>query len=167
MGLCLSINREFRYLVRHNGEVKKRTFQGHTRLVRLVEIYDGDTFKIQTRLDTKEPLFQYSLRLAGLDAPEMKPLMSVPDRDLHKKAATAVRDQLRQLYSPGTIFLVDFDREDKYGRLLGTIWTVKNSLFGTRKSVNVCQMILRRGWALPYDGNKKTEFNKEMLESCS
>lgn len=162
MGLCYSINREFYLLQRKSNDNKKRTFKGLTRLVRLVEIYDGDTFKIITRLCPQEPLFQYSLRLSGIDAPEIKPKANTPDLNIHKKAGIAVRDKLRQLYPIGTIFIVDFEEEDKYGRLLGTVWTVTKSPFGlgpARKYDNVCQLILNNGWAMPYNGGKKTNFS--------
>ena len=97
MGLCFSINRTYRKL-ENCGVVDKRTFKNVTRLVRLVDIYDGDTFKVITRLSSKEPTYEYSLRLAGIDAPEMKPLLTDPDRDLHKRAAINVRDILRKRF---------------------------------------------------------------------
>lgn len=68
---------------------------GHSKLNR--QIVDGDTFHVITKLNSKEPLHQYSLRLIGMDAPEMKPHLSNPMHDLQREAAIYVRDQLRAL----------------------------------------------------------------------
>lgn len=167
MGLCYSINREFRRITKVNGKITKRTFKGLTKLVRLVDIYDGDTFKVVTCINKNEPYFEYSLRLSGFDTPEIKPLLKEPNRELHKAAGLAVRDRLKDLYSPGYVFLVDFEREDKYGRLLGTVYTTKRGCFGlgpVRKDKNLCQWIIDQKWGLPYGGQKKQEFSKEYLE---
>jgi len=166
MGLCFSINRQYYYLKRYANNVSKRTFKAQTLLVRLHQIVDGDTFHIITKLNSNEPLHQYSLRLIGLDTPEMKPHLSNPMHDLHREAAIYVRDQLRALYPVGTIFIVDFDNEDKYGRLLGKIWTIKRGFLGLGrlcKDKDVCQLILARGWAIAYNGGKKVEFTQQQL----
>jgi len=166
MGLCYSINRQYHLLKAHTRDVPIRTFRAQTRLVRLHQIIDGDTFRVITNLNDNEPFQQYSLRLSGLDTPEMRPRLSNPMRDMHKKAAIHVRDQLQTLYPTGTIFIVDFNNEDKYGRLLGQIWTTKRMYRGLGKvckDQDVCKLILDRGWALPYKGGKKSEFTQPQL----
>lgn len=43
---------------------------------------------------------------------------------------------------------MDFDNEDKYGRLLGRIWTIKRGFLGLGqvcKDQDLCQLILDRG----------------------
>jgi len=165
MGLCYSINRQYHYL-KKSGDASKRTFKDQSRLVRLQQIFDGDTYRIITKLNPSEPLQQYSLRLAGLDTPEMKPALSDPMRDLHKAAAICVRDQLQALYPIGTIFIADFDSEDKYGRLLGRLWTIKKQFLGLGrlcKDKDVYQLILERGWGIPYNGGKKVAFTHQQL----
>lgn len=167
MGLCYSLNREA-YRLRSCMPAEKRTFQGETKLCKLKSIYDGDTFRIITRLNSKEPFYDYSIRLTGIDAPEMKPLLSDPDRDLHKQAATAVRDFLRDKYPPGTLFLVDFDREDKYGRLLGRIWTTRRRFFGLGKlgkHQDLCQWMIDQGLVMEYSGQSKSKqpWTKDMF----
>lgn len=167
MGLCLSANRELRKLCK-NEFTEKRTFNGKTLMARLSSIYDGDTFNIITRLGKNEPFYEYSIRLAGVDAPEMRPLMTMADRDLHKRAAVAVRDILRIKFPNKSIFLVDFDKEDKYGRLLGTLWSTKKTYMGLgclRKDINISQWLLDNNMVLPYDGGTKNGFTREHLEN--
>lgn len=165
MGLCFSINREYRKLRKIDG-VEKRTFNGITRLAKLTSIYDGDTFKMITRIDHKEPFYEYSIRLTDIDTPEIKPSLSMVNRDLHKQAAVRVRDILRGFYPEGTIFLVDFKKEDKYGRLLGTIWTTKKRFFGLGKpckDLNLSDWLLKNNLALQYGGDTKSDFTTQDL----
>lgn len=173
MGLCYSLNREARRLRQGTDVAQKRSFQGETRLCKLQSIYDGDTFRVITRLNSKEPFYNYSIRLAGIDAPEMKPPMSDPIRNLHKQAAVAVRDLLRDKYPPGSLFLVDFDREDKYGRLLGRIWTTRRSFFGLgrlHKDKDLCQWMIDKGLVVEYGGQSKQPWTealfKQIIEQC-
>lgn len=166
MGLAFSLNRQRRSLESVSLDTEKRTFEGTSRLVKLVKIYDGDTFTVITRLTNSEPWYRYQLRLSGIDTPELKPTMSTPHRTEHIEAGEKVRDVLKGLYPNGTIFLVDFEKEDKYGRLLGTVWTTKKRFFGlgkVRKDRNVCNWLLFKAYALPYDGGSKVDFTLDQL----
>ena len=51
-----------------------------------------------TKLNKDEPYYQYQLRLAGLDAPELKPALSIPYRELHVLAGQRVRDVIKGKY---------------------------------------------------------------------
>lgn len=168
MGLCYSINREYRILKNLEADtVEKRTFAGLACLVKLKSIYDGDTFRIIARKSNKEPYHEYSLRLAGLDAPEVKPSYDTPDCALHKLAGITVRNHLMEKYPPGTILWVEFDKEEKYGRLLGTVWSTKPTWFGfgpVVKDKNLCDYLIAQEYALPYLGGKKNVFTKDYLE---
>ena len=167
MGLCFSNNREYRRLKKTDC-AEKRTFSKTTRLARLVSIYDGDTFNIITRLRKSEPFYQYSVRLSGIDAPEIRPTMDTPNRDLHKQAAIRVRNVLRTMYPEGTIFLIDFEKEEKYGRLLGTIWSTKRRFCGLgspSKHVNISDWLKFNNLALPYEGRSKSIFSATFLQN--
>jgi endonuclease YncB( thermonuclease family) len=138
----------------------KRTFAGCTRYARVISVYDGDTITVATRLHRSEPFCRYSVRLAGVDTPEVRTADA-----LHKDAGLAVRDRLRALLPSGTVIIVDFDSEDKYGRLLGTAHTVVGGwVRGRRRGTNVSRWLLDHGFALPYDGGTKGEFTREMLQ---
>jgi micrococcal nuclease len=154
------MNREYTLLKRCQDQ-PRRTFQGKKRLAKLISIYDGDTFTIVTRLSPKEPFCEYSIRLSGIDTPEIR--HSDP---LHKQAGHIVRDVLRDIYPIGTIFLVQFEHEDKYGRLLGTLWTCKKTWFRSiRPDRNICQWLVDQNLAVLYDGGTKANFSKEFLDN--
>jgi endonuclease YncB( thermonuclease family) len=169
MGLCCSSNRNYKSLAKHIN-IDKRTFKGQKLFVKLHEIYDGDTFKVVTRLNDNGAYHMYSLRLSGLDTPELKPLLSLANRDNHVSAGFKVRDILRSMYPVGTIFKVHFESEDKYGRLLGTIYTLKKTWFGLgcwREHVNLCQWLLDQQLAIPYGGKSKVDFTDNQLANIN
>ena len=146
----------------HCDKVKRRTFNGLIRLVKLVSVYDGDTFKVVTSLSCKEECAEYTLRLSGIDTPELRPIETTPHRELHKTAGLAVRDMLKKIFPVGTVFSVVFDQEDKYGRLLGTVWTTGDN------SYCVNRWMINNDYALPYDGGTKRVFSEEFLKAvCS
>lgn len=172
MGVCYSMynqRRQRNKLIRVDPEdCEKRTFQGVTRLAKLTDIYDGDTFTIITNLCDGEKLYKYSIRLYGIDTPELKPRYCTADRELHIRAAKHVRDLLKDSYPVGTMFYVDFEKEEKYGRVMGTIWTAHQGMFGIggwKKGKNICQWLIDNKYALSYGGATKGEFTKSFLEA--
>lgn len=166
MGLCFSINREHLALSLVDlSKTEKRTFNGKTRLAKVKSIYDGDTFTIITRLHSSEPYQEYSIRLAGFDAPEVKPVMTTPNRELHKAAGIHLRNLLRTRFPPGSIVAVEFRKEEKYGRLLGDIYTVRrNWYFKYIKDVNIGAYLVTHQLSVPYEGQTKYEFTDYMLQ---
>jgi endonuclease YncB( thermonuclease family) len=170
MGACQSQNQYFK--LKRTPNAPRRTFDGKTRLAKLTDIYDGDTVIIITNLTNQEPYYEYHLRLIGIDAPEIKPHLAVPFRNLHIAAASCVRDILREqlLKQRDGLVMIDFTKEEKYGRLLGTIWTVKRKkllciTYGWRKDVNVSTWLISNNLVLPYHGGTKSEFTKEFLHN--
>jgi endonuclease YncB( thermonuclease family) len=144
----------------------KRTFADRCCYARVVSVYDGDTIKILTRLDTTERHWEYPLRVAGIDTPELRPSRALPDRDLHIRAAGIARDQLAAKLPIGSIVRVVFHSEDKLGRLLGRIFTVPRRRWWRREqSVDVSEWMIAEGLAHTYDGGTKTEFTREELEA--
>jgi endonuclease YncB( thermonuclease family) len=128
---------------------EKRTFNGKTRFVKVSSVYDGDTVNIITNLTPTEPFYEYALRLHGIDTPELKPALALTHREAHILAAQKARDALKTLVL-NKLCLVDFTKEDKYGRLLGTLWTLQSDT--QTKNINVNQWLLENRFALPYTG---------------
>jgi endonuclease YncB( thermonuclease family) len=162
MGLCCSA---YSLLCTPIETVARRSFVNVKGYAKIVKIYDGDTFTIITKLNKAEPYYQYQLRLAGLDAPELKPLLSIADRDLHVQAGKCVRDVLKTKLPEGSLIWVEFDKEDKYGRLLGTVYTVKRKFFTYRKDYNLCEWLIKNHYALPYSGKTKSDFTVHFLKN--
>ena len=69
--------------IENTDSVKPRTFHAQTRLARVIDVYDGDTVTIITKLDPSERLRTYKFRLYGLDTPEIKPKRDIPNRDIY------------------------------------------------------------------------------------
>jgi len=144
--------------------VPKRTFEGHRTFAKVYDIYDGDTITIICRLDRHEKYRLYKLRLAGLDAPEKKPIKTMPNRELHIRAANKVIHLLTQKIN-GAVISIDFQAEEKYGRTMGVIWTIKRNCTGQwiRKE-NINQWLIDNNLVMKYEGDTKKEFSIEQLE---
>lgn len=142
--------------------IEKRTFKGVSRYVKLYRVYDGDTIEIITKLDRFEKPKRYMFRLNGIDAPELKPKIGDVNRLLTIEAAEKIKTILNYLLT--SVLYIKFDGEDKYGRLLGTLWTTrKKCCFFNSPDKNVNLWLLTNKLVLPYNGNKKLDFTKEWL----
>lgn len=124
-------------------DVRPWTFAGLTRAALVRSVYDGDTIVITTtRSDTDAPAV-FRLRLYGIDAPELKPALTTPHRAEHMLAAKHVRDVVSAMLPVDALVHVNFEPEDKYGRLLGTV---------TAGSCNVNAWLVANGAAQAYYG---------------
>lgn len=141
------------------NKVSLFTFAGKIESARVTDVYDGDTVTIGVLLD-RTP-FRFKFRLAGIDTPEKKPLLLQPDRELHIAAATAAGQFLARQIKDRIVW-IKFEKEEKYGRLMGYIYLSKEELErGPANSIN--QLMINRGFAQLYHGKKKTEFTHQQL----
>jgi endonuclease YncB( thermonuclease family) len=112
---------------------------------KVIKTYDGDTITIAAKLPYKNsPIYRFSVRLNGIDTPEMKST-SEEERAMAIKA----RDALHELIYGKMIELKNVDTE-KYGRVLADIWL---------EDIHVNQWLLDNKYAVKYDGGKKQGFN--------
>lgn len=120
---------------------------------RIVEVYDGDTVKIIVMLG--DVPFFISLRLLGIDAPEIKKGKDkLPEENL---AAIKVREHIKTMF-PKQMGKVMFRDWDKYGgRILGDLYTLEG--------INVVETLIKEGWGRPYNGEKKKEWTLKELVS--
>lgn len=148
----------------------RRSFRGVLQFARVERVYDGDTINVLTALDNREPYYEYSLRILGIDAPELTPPRRMQHRELHVAAAKVARDRLRVLIPDKSIICVDYKPEDKYGRLLGTIYVDEWELYDEdpnrvlAESCNLGQRLLEEGFVNEYTGRRKTPFTPHKLE---
>ena len=56
--------------------------------VKVIKVYDGDTITI---VFYDNEFKKFKLRLAGIDTPEIKPFLSVENRDIHVQSAKIVK----------------------------------------------------------------------------
>jgi len=159
-------------------DVPEFSYKGETFIGKIVDIYDGDTCKILLYIDGK--IVKFPCRLNGIDTPEIKPLLSKPNRDKEIKNAKRCRNRLVQL---GTDCDIDTDDEcgkeelkelldrntklvtvkcdgfDKYFRLLVKIFDYeKDSNKDTNKELSYNSLLISENYAKEYFGGTKEVF---------
>ena len=111
---------------------------------KVVKVYDGDTITLASRLYEGSPLWRFSVRLRGIDTPEMKG-GNVFERIKAKEAQAA----LERLIFMKMVKLKNVATE-KYGRVLADVYL---------DDLHINQFMLDGGYAVPYNGGKKKEWN--------
>jgi endonuclease YncB( thermonuclease family) len=135
---CLNIDME--YLDKINYE-NTTPFVPPITIGKVVKVYDGDTFTIASKLpNTTEPIYRFSVRLNGIDTPEVKG-KSVAERDLAKHAKAALNELLY-----GKIVELRNVANEKYGRILADVYV---------GDIHVNQWMITENFAVSYDGGKK------------
>jgi endonuclease YncB( thermonuclease family) len=113
-------------------------------IAHVTEVIDGDTVKVQAQVWIGQSI-QTSVRLAGIDAPEIgSHAHCVSERD----KADAAKAYLASLVGDRQVTLRDI-KDDKYGgRVDARIFLADGR--------DVSELMLKKQLALPYDGGHKT-----------
>jgi len=107
---------------------------------KVIKVYDGDTITIASKLPyDNSPIYRFSVRLLGIDSPEMK------SKNKEKQLAIVARDALSNLIMNKTIHLKNISTE-KYGRVLANVYL---------EDLHINQWMLDNHYAIPYDGGTK------------
>ncbi len=114
------------------------------RAVYIDRVYDGDTFKVT--LANEEEVFgkNLSIRIRGIDSPEIK-----SKRSCEVDAAGKSKQSLERFLAGKRVDLNRCQR-DKYFRVVCDV-----SIFGKREE-DAAAYQLARGYAVPYDGRTKS-----------
>ena len=123
----------------------------------VIKVYDGDTITIATKLPYVEsPLYRFSVRLNGIDCPEIK-----GKNALEKQVAHYAKMYVSDKVLHKTIYL-DNVKTEKYGRVLADVYInpilqAAGQATGQeqRQNESLSQMLLRNGLAVQYDGGTK------------
>jgi endonuclease YncB( thermonuclease family) len=108
---------------------------------RVIKVYDGDTITIASKLPYNEsPLYRFSVRLSGIDAPEIK-----GKSEDEKVAAKKARDALAELVLNKFVTLKNVKNE-KYGRILADVYL---------NDLNINMWMIKERYAVLYDGGTK------------
>ena len=139
MGCCYSF-----YL---NQQLKKQTsdvplfdFKGETHQVKVVDVYDGDTFTIAGRVAYNPELFQFQVRVNGIDTPEKR-----TNNENEKYVANIAKEFVKEKIMDKIVELHGVTT-DKYGRLLADV---------VYKGENIGQELIKNRLAVAYDGGTK------------
>lgn len=111
---------------------------------RVIKVYDADTITIAFKLPGNSTLYRASVRLKGIDAPEIKG-KDVSEEE--KAEAILARDFLANLVLNKYVSLHNKTNE-KYGRILADVYI---------KKVHVNELLLKERHAVKYDGGTKTK----------
>lgn len=109
----------------------------------VIKVYDGDTITVASKLPYKgSPLYRFSVRLAGIDTPEM-----TSSEDTTKDRAILAKNSLTNLVLNKKVYLKNVKNE-KYGRILANVFV---------DGVHVNQWMLTHKHAVTYNGGKKDQ----------
>jgi len=108
---------------------------------KVIKVYDGDTITIASVLpNTTSPIYRFSVRLNGIDSPEIKG--STPEE---KALAIKARDALHERIFGKMVELRNVGNE-KYGRILADVYLGDE---------NMNQWLITENHAVLYDGGHK------------
>lgn len=108
---------------------------------KVVKVYDGDTITVAAKLPyTDSPIYRFSVRLNGIDSPEIKAKSST-----EKMLAVNAREALSGRILNKIVQLKNTSTE-KYGRLLADVYLGET---------NMNEWMLANKYAVPYDGGTK------------
>jgi len=102
----------------------------------VIKVYDGDTITVASRI--WGTYYRFSVRLRGIDCPEMKSDDKVIAMIAQKKVSDLILNK--------RVYLTEVSM-DKYGRLLAKV---------SYHGVDVSAFLLGQKLAVPYDGGTKT-----------
>ena len=113
----------------------------------VIKVYDGDTITIAAYMPysdgTDSPLFRFSVRLNGIDTPEIK-----GHSEEEKKAAKVSRAALNEKLLHRVVTLKNVQTE-KYGRILADVYL---------DELHINQWMIDNKYAVKYDGGTKEVF---------
>ena len=110
---------------------------------RVIKCYDADTITIASKMPYNDsPIYRFSVRLNGIDTPEIKGKDVTPDE---KQAASDARDFVSNLILNKYVRLEKVENE-KYGRILADVYI---------NDINLNELLIKERYAVKYDGGTK------------
>lgn len=139
--------------VSHDGDIMDATWENTTPYVpsigagKVIKVYDGDTITIATKLKSDEnikidkcPVYRFSVRLNGIDTPEMK-----SKNENEKKHAILAKHFLSEKILGEVVRLENVSIE-KFGRVLADVY---------HNDVNMNELMITNNYAVAYQGGTK------------
>lgn len=129
------------------------TLEGQSHPAKILRVIDGDT--VDMAFSLMGHLFQFRVRLYGIDTPEKRPSKSNPLREEEKKKAFHATEALKQyLLGLDGLVTAQFHEADKYGR-----WLCE--LYHPLTQENINQWMIDQGHAVSYFGGTKNQVKTE------
>jgi len=118
----------------------------------VIKVYDGDTITIASKLPyPNSPLYRFSVRLTGIDCPEIK-----GKDENEKRCAQIAKQQMIDLVMNKQVTLKNINTE-KYGRILADVYL---------DDMHLNKVMLEKRLAVPYDGGTKISPSNWMNYYC-
>ena len=148
MGNCISDC----YLSKTTDKIPLYSMKGQVYRAKVVDVYDGDTCTVIFRQNFRYR--KYKVRMLGYDSPEMKPSLKHDNRDIEIESARRAKEALK-VHIYNKIVILHCGKFDKYGRLLGTIYTCGTCGTCCNPSININEWMIENKYGYPYDGGTK------------
>tara|TARA_B110000858_G_C17767713_1_gene457900 strand:+ start:416 stop:919 length:504 start_codon:yes stop_codon:yes gene_type:complete len=153
-----------------DSDIKCFNLDNRDFVAKITNVYDADTCKVVFFLN--DELVKFTLRLMGIDTPEIRPKKTIENRDNVILSAKRARNRLIQLATNCEIYInLDVSKKkiqnildknskiikikcysfDKYGRLLADIYVSDES----SKSIAVTDKLISEGHGYSYNGGTK------------
>jgi endonuclease YncB( thermonuclease family) len=130
------------------------SFNGLITYGKAVDFYDGDTFNII--ISHYDSVYHFKARMFGYDSPEMKPSLSLENREEIKKNAVRAKNRLAELLSAKDYFKVRCHEFDKYGRLLVSVMCDDDATSSSHEFEHtVNAQMIKEGHGYSYHGGTK------------
>lgn len=109
---------------------------------KVIKVYDGDTITVAAKLPQFNPntIYRFSIRLRGIDAPELK-----SENEEEKEMAIKARDTLHNFLYNKYVTLDNISSE-KYSRILADVYC---------NGICMSDWMINKRYAVPYDGRTK------------
>jgi endonuclease YncB( thermonuclease family) len=122
------------------------TLVGHKCEAKVVDVHDGDTITLAFILNST--IYHKSCRVAGVDCAEIR-----TKNKEEKKLGLEATDFAKGIVLNKIIWAEFTDKEDKYGRLLATIYPQQGG-------ESLDKILIRKGYGYEYHGEKKKKFDE-------
>jgi endonuclease YncB( thermonuclease family) len=127
------------------------SYENLKKMVKILKVMDGDTLDIALHYEDSGKIFKHRVRLYGIDAPEMHPSLSNPDRLKEIEAAKQAKEALIQkLQENDNLVVAHFHTFDKYGRVMATLHD--------KHGEDINKWMITSGHAQEYFGKTKKKF---------
>lgn len=124
---------------------------------KVIDVIDGDTVSVAA--DINGGYYWFRVRIYGIDTPELHPRLNVENREAIIESAEKAKKRTQELIN-GKIVVLDCKLFDNFGRLIAKVYVPKEdmsklpghkiNLLGTDNMINVSQVLLDEGHAVPF-----------------
>lgn len=146
--------------------LQKRTFKNKIIYGKLIRVIDGDTIIVASKMNNKEDYFEYTIRLSGIDTPELRPRRDDPNNELHKNAGYVAKNAVINLMRDYEFVRLSVKNKDSFGRYVCVVEIgIINCVGCYRNKINLNNWLLENEYAKKVNRNRAESFSVEFLNN--